>query len=197
MTVPESVWGLVLAGGKSRRMGSDKASLTQNGESQLSRAFNLLQAHTERAFVSTSADQRDDPLRQRFERIVDAYDDLGPLAGILSAMDTHPSVSWLVLACDLPAVDDLTITHLLRHASAESPATAYRSVHDDLPEPLCAIYRPMARPIIDRFVADGYKCPRKILINSPTQLLTQPKPGALHNINAPEDLAGTGIEQTL
>jgi len=96
-----------------------------------------------------------------------------------------------------PAIDDLTITHLLSHASGDCPATAYRSVHDDLPEPLCAIYRPTARPIIDRFVADGFKCPRKILINSPTQLLTQPNPGALHNINSPEDLAGTGIEQTL
>ena len=197
MTVPESVWGLVLAGGKSRRMGSDKASLTQNGESQLSRAFNLLQTHTERAFVSTSADQHDDPLRQGFEKIVDAYEDLGPLAGILSAMDMNPAVSWLVLACDLPAVDDATIRYLLQNASAESPATAYRSVHDDLPEPLCAIYRPAARTIIDRFVSDGYKCPRKILINSPTQLLTQPNPGALHNINSPEDLAGTGIEQII
>lgn len=197
MTVNESVWGLVLAGGKSRRMGADKASLTQNGESQLSRAVKLLQAHTERTFISTSAEQQDDPVRQGFEKIVDAYDDLGPLAGILSAMDMNPAVCWLVLACDLPAIDDLTITHLLTHASGDCPATAYRSVHDDLPEPLCAIYRPTARPIIDRFVADGFKCPRKILINSPTQLLTQPNPGALHNINSPEDLAGTGIEQTL
>lgn len=197
MTSNEAVWGLVLAGGKSRRMGTDKASLTQNGESQLRRAFNLLQSHTERTFVSTSADQQDDPVRQGFEKIVDAYENLGPLAGILSAMDTNPAVSWLVLACDLPAVDDITITHLLTSASSESPATAYRSVHDGLPEPLCAIYRPMARPIIDRFVAEGFKCPRKILINSPTQLLTQPNPGALHNINSPEDLAGTGIEQTL
>ncbi|MGI9204769.1 MAG: molybdenum cofactor guanylyltransferase [Woeseiaceae bacterium] len=197
MTVNESVWGLVLAGGKSRRMGADKASLTQNGESQLSRAVKLLQAHTGRTFVSTSADQQDDPLRQRFEKIVDAYEDLGPLAGILSAMDMNPAVSWLILACDLPAVDDVTITHLLNRASAEYPATAYRSVHDDLPEPLCAIYRPTARPIIDRYVNEGCKCPRKILINSPTQLLTQPNPGALHNINSPEDLAGTGIEQTL
>ena len=194
MTVPETVWGLVLAGGKSRRMGSDKASLTRGGETQLDRAVNLLRAHVDRVFVSTSRDQADDPLRQNFEQIVDGYDDLGPVAGILSAMDQNPSVSWLILACDLPSIDDTTISYLLEHASAEHPATAYRSVHDDLPEPLCAIYRPECREIIDRFVENGANCPRKILINSPTHLLEQPNPGALHNINSPEDLAGTGIE---
>lgn len=196
MTIPESVWGLVLAGGKSRRMGNDKASLTQNGETQLSIAVNLLRSHTGRVFVSTSREQANDPLRQRFDRIVDSHEDLGPVAGILSAMDAHPTVAWLVLACDLPAVDDATISFLLQHASADTHATAYRSERDGLPEPLCALYRPSARKIINQFVLDGCHCPRKMLINSPAQLLTQPSPGALHNINSPEDLVGTAIEQS-
>jgi molybdopterin-guanine dinucleotide biosynthesis protein A len=194
VTVPETVWGLVLAGGKSRRMGSDKASLTQGGETQLDRAMKLLDAHLDRVFVSTSPDQADDPLRRNYEQIVDTYEDLGPVAGILSAMDKNPQVSWLVLACDLPNIDDATIAFLLDNASAEHVATAYRSVHDELPEPLCAIFRPESRAIIDRFVQEGANCPRKILINSPTHLLDQPNPRALHNINSPEDLAGTGIE---
>jgi molybdopterin-guanine dinucleotide biosynthesis protein A len=70
-------------------------------------------------------------------------------------------------------------------------------VHDGLPEPLCAIYRPASRKIIDDFVEKGIICPRKMLIDSNTNLLTQPNPGALHNINSPEDLAGTGIEPAL
>lgn len=194
VTVPETVWGLVLAGGKSRRMGSDKASLTMGGKTQLDRAMKLLDAHLDRVFVSTSQDQVDDPLRRNYEQIVDAYEDLGPLAGILSAMDRNPQVSWLVLACDLPNIDHATISFLVENASGTHAATAYRSVHDDLPEPLCAIFRPASRAIIDRFVQDGINCPRKIMINSPTHLLKQPNPGALHNINSPEDLAGTGIE---
>jgi molybdopterin-guanine dinucleotide biosynthesis protein A len=175
-------------------MGSDKASLTRGGETQLDRAMKLLDAHLDRVFVSTSRDQADDPLRRNYDQIVDAYEDLGPVAGILSAMDKNPQVSWLVLACDLPNIDDATISFLLDDASADHPATAFRSVHDDLPEPLCAIFRPECRAIIDRFVGEGANCPRKILINSPTHLLDQPNPRALHNINSPEDLAGTGIE---
>lgn len=194
MTVPESLSGLVLAGGKSRRMGSDKAALQTGGETQLERAVKLLQRHVGEVFVSTAADQADDPVRGKFRQIVDRYEDMGPVAGILSALDTSPQRSWLVLACDLPHIDDGTIDFLIRNASTENPFTAYRSVNDGLPEPLCAIYRPESRPHIDRFVADGIVCPRKMLINSPTTLLEQPNPGALHNINTPEDLDGTDID---
>jgi molybdopterin-guanine dinucleotide biosynthesis protein A len=175
-------------------MGSDKASLIRDGETQLDRAMHLLGTHLDRVFVSTRPDQADDPVRRNFEQIVDAYENLGPVAGILSAMDKYPSVSWLVLACDLPNIDDATIAYLLENVSPDHVATAFRSVHDDLPEPLCAVYRPALRAGIDHFVQNGTTCPRKILINSRTHLLQQPNPDALHNVNSPEDLAGTGIE---
>jgi len=192
--VPEAVYGLVLAGGRSRRMGSDKAALMTGGQTQLGRAAGLLERYLDAVFVSTRPDQAKDPLRRAYQQIVDRYEDLGPVAGILSAMDEYPAVSWLVLACDLPHVDDQTIGFLLENASDAHPATAFRSIVDQLPEPLCAIYRPGSRRIIDSFIAEGIACPRKMLIGSPTCILEQPNPGALHNINTPEDLHGTGID---
>ncbi len=197
MTAPEALWGLVLAGGKSRRMGRDKALLKFDGETQLSRAVKLLREQVDRVFVSTRAEQADEAERGRFEQVVDRYDDMGPVAGILSAMDTNSEVAWLVLACDLPNIDDATIAYLVQQCSADHPVTAYASVHDSLPEPLCAIYRPASRAVIDDFVEQGIICPRKMLINSATRLLAQPNPGALHNINSPEDLTGTAIESAL
>ena len=197
MTAPEPVWGLVLAGGKSSRMGSDKALLIQDGKTQLSRAVALLAEHVERVFVSTRADQAGDAERSKFEQIVDRHEDMGPVAGILSAMESNRQVSWLVLACDLPNIDDATISLLVEQCSADHPVTAFESVHDGLPEPLCAIYRPQSRAVIDNFVEQGIICPRNMLINSDTHLLTQPNPDALHNINSPEDLADTGIKTTL
>jgi len=185
------VFGLVLAGGRSRRMGSDKALLEKNGETQLSRTVRLLERHLDRVFVSARPDQADEPERRRYELILDRYDDLGPVAGILSAFEEHTDVDWLVLACDLPNVDDSTIRGLLE-AGGEKPFTAYRSRHDGLPEPLCAVYRRDSVAGIRAFVDDGLKCPRKMLIRSDTRLLEQPDPAALDNVNTPEDLVASG-----
>lgn len=188
------LYGLLLAGGKSRRMGRDKALLDRNGESLLSYAARLLEQFTDQVYVSARAEQRDEPQRSRFNQIIDRYQDLGPAAGILSAMDEHPRADWLVVACDLPNLDAETFGMLLQHRHADHPFVAYRSSHDDLPEPLCALYLEGSEAIIRRFVDDGLKCPRKMLIRSDTLLLTQPNPGALDNVNTPEDLGSSVLE---
>jgi len=180
--------GLVLAGGKSRRMGQDKATLPRDGQSQLAYVVHLLDEFVERVFVSAREDQRDDTERRRFEQILDRYDDLGPVAGILSAMDEYPDADWLVLACDLPNIDAATLSNLLKNRARDKPFSAYISSHDGLPEPLCAVYAAQSAAIVRRFVADGVVCPRKILIRSDTQLLEQPNPGSLENVNTPDDL---------
>ena len=175
-------------------MGQDKALLNRDGQSQLQYAYSLLEELTERQFVSTRTDQQDDVERSRFPRIVDSYKDIGPIAGILSAMDAHPDADWLVLACDLPNLDRRTLEYLLEHCADDKPFTAYRSSHDGLPEPLCAIYRSGSDAAIRAFVADGLVCPRKMLIRSDTELLDQANPKALDNVNTPDDLAGSVLQ---
>ncbi|MDA0706706.1 MAG: NTP transferase domain-containing protein [Proteobacteria bacterium] len=182
------VYGLVLAGGESRRMGRDKALLIRDGQSQLAYLAALLGKVTRRVFVSARSTQRQDAERSRYDLIVDRYADIGPMAGILSALEEHPDVDWLVVACDLPNVDEPTLRFLLEHRSAEKPFTAFRSSYDGLPEPLCAVYRSDSAAVLRQYVADGVVCPRKVLIRSDSELLEQPDPGALDNINTPDDL---------
>jgi molybdopterin-guanine dinucleotide biosynthesis protein A len=182
------MYGLVLAGGESRRMGQDKALLIRNGKSQLTHVATLLSKVTERVFVSTRAEQQQEPERSRFEQIVDRYDNMGPIAGIRSAMDTYPDVDWLVVACDLPNIDVPTLRCLIDNHVTENPFTAFRSSYDGLPEPLCAVYPAGSRDVIEGFIADGIACPRKMLMRADTHLLDQPLPTALDNINTPDDL---------
>lgn len=188
-----ALYGLVLAGGLSRRMGQDKALLDNDGRTQLDVAVSLIGAVTDKQFVSARSAQSGDPGRARYPLIVDRYENLGPVAGILSAMDTHDDVDWLVLACDLPNLDRPTLEFLVAHRHTTKPFVAYRSAHDGLPEPLCAIYRRGGDALIRNFVADGVVCPRKILIRSDTLLLEQPNPRALDNVNTPEDLAASRL----
>ncbi|MBT8082481.1 MAG: molybdenum cofactor guanylyltransferase [Gammaproteobacteria bacterium] len=188
------VYGLVLAGGRSRRMGRDKALLEHEGRSQLAHAMALIGRHVERVFVSTRADQQQEPERARYSQIVDRYDDLGPLAGILSALDEHPEADWLVVACDLPNIGDDTVANLLANRSEDHPFTAYISSHDGLPEPLCAIWRAGTAGIVRQFADEGVHCPRKILIRSQTHLVEQTDPASLDNVNTPADLASSVLE---
>jgi len=190
------LYGLVLAGGESRRMGHDKALLVREGQSQLSYIVSLLESVSDAVFVSARSDQQADAERGQFETITDRYENIGPVAGILSAMDEHPQVDWLIVACDLPNIDADTLRFLLQHRSYDHPFTAFKSSYDGLPEPLCAIYTADSGSLIREFVDDGIVCPRKMLINSDTMLLQQPHPGALDNINTPDDLAGSVLEAT-
>jgi molybdopterin-guanine dinucleotide biosynthesis protein A len=189
-----SLYGLVLAGGESRRMGQDKALLLRDGKSQLEYVATLLADVTDRTFVSTRAEQRGERERGQYDQIVDRYENMGPIAGIMSAMDEFPAADWLVVACDLPNIDTATLRFLIASQSVDTPFTAFRSSFDELPEPLCAIYKSGSREVIQEFIEDGIRCPRKILIRADTHLLDQPNPAALDNINTPADLKGSVLE---
>ncbi len=189
-----TTYGLVLAGGKSRRMGQDKALLQRDGKSQIGYLVALLEPLLDRVFVSARQDQSREPERQRYAQIIDRYADMGPVAGILTAMEDYPDADWVVVACDLPNVDEATIRHLLENTADPAPFTAYRSSHDDLPEPLCALYRSGSDAIIRRFVDEGLHCPRMMLFWSDTALLTQPDPASLDNVNTPDDLRASVLE---
>ncbi len=185
MTTP--VYGLVLAGGRSSRMQRDKATLRYHGRTQLEAAMGLLEPHVARAFVSVRPDQNDDPARAQFARILDTQDNLGPIAGIVAAQTQYPEAAWLVLACDLPFLDGDTLKTLLAARDPKRLATAFRSSHDGLPEPLCAIYEPASREAIAAYLGTGKICPRKFLIQSDVRLVDEPDPRALDNINTPEE----------
>lgn len=198
MSAPDKappLFGLVLAGGRSTRMGRDKAALPYGDQTpQLERAVALLGKHVQRVFVSVRADQADDPLRARFAQIKDRHENIGPIAGLLAAQAQHPQAAWLVLACDLPLLDDASLTHLVGARAVARAATAYRSSHDGLPEPLCAIYEPRSREAVCAWVAAGEQCPRKFLNSTDTALLDEPNPCALDNINTPREY-GAAIDQ--
>jgi molybdenum cofactor guanylyltransferase len=183
------VHGLILAGGSSSRMRRDKATLAYRGKSQLDRAFELARRHVPEVFVSVRAVQTTDPTRAQHPMIVDSLTGEGPIVGIRSALAAHPQVAWLVLACDLPFLSDAALAQLLRERDAAGLATAFRSAHDGLPEPLCAIWEPAAAAALAAYQDDGGRCPRKFLIRHAVRLLEPLDARALDNVNTPEEYA--------
>ncbi len=181
------LYGLLLTGGRSRRMQRDKASLKYAGQTQLARAMALLEPLVARTFVSVRADQLSDPHRAGHECIADVLPDLGPIGGIHAALLAHGDVAWLVLACDLPFLDVATLQQLIAEREPRRVASAFASSRDGKPEPLCAIYEPASLGPIDARIASGKLCPRDFLASTDAALLALRNPRALDNINTGEE----------
>ncbi|MEM8867623.1 MAG: NTP transferase domain-containing protein [Verrucomicrobiota bacterium] len=193
------LYGLVLVGGESRRMGQDKALLSYDGkQTQIERSVSLLNEVCANTFVSMRQEQ-DYAIPDNAAVLYDSDDAVkGPLCGILSAMAAHPEADWLIIACDLPNLKTSDLQNLITAYHAEAPRlTAYRSSYDQLPEPLCAIY-PAGKDTELLALAQelGKFCPRKLLIIKATRLIEQANPHSLDNINTPDELSAQLDKQT-
>ena len=187
------LYGLLLAGGRSTRMGRDKASMVlgADGLNQAQRGIQLLADISEKTFLSLRDGQSAPCGCEDMETIRDKPGVRGPLAGILGAFDWEPNSAWLVMACDLPFVTPEVLENLASARREGLAFCAYASARDGLPEPLCAIYEPAAQEILLAHAERDHLCPRRILIEEKVPLLELPPSSrhALENMNAPEDIA--------
>ncbi len=181
------LYGLVLTGGKSTRMGTDKGALNYHGKSQIAYLYELLSKVTDQTFVSCRADQTTSEHIKNYRTIEDRFLDFGPTGGILSAFHKYPYASWMVVACDMPFINLETITDLVNNRNPYRLATCFYNGEKKWPEPLCAIYEPKAMLKLGHYLSIGKPCPRKVLMNSRIQCLDLNNQNALNNINTPSE----------
>ncbi|SHJ40992.1 NTP transferase domain-containing protein [Pseudozobellia thermophila] len=187
MIIGPKLYGLVLAGGKSTRMGKDKGLIAYHGRPQRDHLYDLLDQVCEQTFMGVRGDQVGD-LPDGVERIVDKNEFRGPFNGLLSAHKEHPDAAWLVLACDLPLLDLRSLEELVRERDPEAMATTFAQRENPLPEPLCAIWEPRAlKASIAYLEAGNGTCPRKFLINNEVKLVFPKNANVLLNANSEED----------
>lgn len=184
-----ALFGLVLAGGRSVRMGRDKGAIDWHGVAQREYAAGLLSQICDKVFISCRAEQQGE-LGGVYPLLVDSVEGNGPIVAILTAFAEQEDAAWLVLACDLPLVTAETLIYLNKNRDEQSLATTFKSPYDGLPEPLVTIWEPAAAPILKLHLADGYRCPRKALIRNEerVRVLLPPDPDDIINTNTPEDL---------
>lgn len=177
---------IVLAGGKSTRMGIDKSQLVyRNGQTELNRMLGLCQELQIPTFISVAESDQFGAIGA--PELVDRFPKLGPFGAICTAFQQDPNAAWLVLACDLPLFDLAALRKLVDARDSRKLATAIKGESQPFPEPLLAIYEPRAYQRLLSFLALGYSCPRKVLINSDVALLELSDEQPLTNANHPED----------
>jgi len=116
--------------------------------------------------------------------VEDKFIELGPFGAILSAFQKDPNAAWLVVACDLPFLNQKALTFLKENRAISKVATAFHNPETNFPDPLITIWEPKSYQILLNFLAQGYSCPRKVLINSDIETLTYDS-SILTNVNDP------------
>ena len=190
-----SIAGFILAGGASRRMGTDKSKLMLEGRSFVERIANEMAGVVSSVTIvgKIAGDQILDGAHTSFPTVPDVYPEWGALGGVHTAL-SNCSEEWaLVTACDLPFVTTQLFTHL---ASLRDSFEAVAPLQDDqIPQPLCTLYRvEPCRARAEHLIKSGERKPIALLQSVRTRWVLfselQDAVGAARffdNINTPQD----------
>jgi molybdopterin-guanine dinucleotide biosynthesis protein A len=183
---------IVLAGGRSERMGQDKALLRTNGMTLLETVVATLRPLVgEIVIVADRADRYDLP---DCRMVGDAYPNTGPLGGILTGLNALGAGDHLAVACDMPSLQPAVLRLLLDSAGPEWDVVVPEV--DGRMEPLCAVYSARAIPALQAFLDSGGRALHRALQAEvrtrriPENALRHVDPSLLTftNLNTPDDL---------
>jgi molybdopterin-guanine dinucleotide biosynthesis protein A len=174
--------GILIAGGRSSRMGSDKATLSINGTTFAQHAIDLLAPLCQQLIVSYN----NEPFSPHLTFVKDVHADIGPMGGLHAALLDSTGEYNLVLATDLPLLQPATLQLLVNNCQGYD-ITAFRN--GQFAEPLCAVYHENMLELIEQHIATGSYSLQKLLNTANTHFidLTDDMARQLWNINTPGD----------
>ncbi len=178
--------GLVLAGGKSTRMGRSKANICWYEKEQQYHLADLMSGFCDEVFISCRQDQQE-TIHPSYHVLPDLYPSSGPLEAILTAFKKYPNQGWMVMACDVPLLDQSTLSWLVEQRDYSKIATVFESPSDGLPEPLTAIWEAKSYDLLRSNHQNQNLSLRKLLIKNEAKIIKAPNADALINANTPAD----------
>jgi molybdopterin-guanine dinucleotide biosynthesis protein A len=185
---------MLLAGGRSWRMGRDKATLVFDGEPLWQRQLQELRKLTPTA-LWVSARTRPLWCPPELEIVLDEPPSRGPLSGLAAGLSRLQTSHLLVMAIDLPRVP---VGHLRKLWSLAEPGKAVIPLNEDYFEPLCAVYPAEAAPLAEKALKTSdsslQHLAREMFHKSRAQsyVLTPEERLLYLNLNRPSDLAAIG-----
>lgn len=180
---------LLLIGGQSSRMGMEKYLMEVNGKTQYHHLHQMLTSLGLDVCVSCNLEQYRS-LPESHYKLVDQYDSIGPIGGLVAAINHNPEVPWLVVACDLVNLTPDSLTKLIEAIDQEHDIITYKRSDAEYLETTITIYRPSSfRKILDA-VDKGLYGLQRVLKECNVKVITPDGDKELKNVNTPEDLQG-------
>jgi molybdopterin-guanine dinucleotide biosynthesis protein A len=185
--------GAVLCGGKSTRMGRDKAFVVIDGTPMARRVADALTAAGCAPVVAVGGDG-DALARIGLDTIPDGWPGEGPVGGVITALRSSTADIVVVVACDTPWLDAATVTALLE-VLVHHPSAVAAVARTDRVEPLCAVWRRSVLPMVEAAFDGGERRLHRVLSSMPTTMPVAMVPvpdDVLRNVNAPADVPRYG-----
>lgn len=183
--MPNEYAALILAGGLSSRMGTDKAKLTLEGQTLLERAVSFWrnECKAEKIYIACGTMDHFPQLPEGTIAVADLLERRGPMGGLHTAFhQTQEEVLW-VSGVDMPFLRPEALL-----PTPKGDAIVYRRP-DGRPEPLFAAYRRSVLPTLDRLLEEGCNKLRALLDQVDTEYVDLPEEfaGVFRNLNTPEE----------
>jgi molybdopterin-guanine dinucleotide biosynthesis protein A len=185
MALHADVTGLVLAGGRSRRFGADKARHPVAGRPMIERVYAAVAPLVEAVLVSVAASGADYGLPAA--HLPDAFPGAGPLAGLHAGLTVAATPWVLAVPCDVPFITTASLERLVSRRGAGVDAVVACGPDGRL-QPLCGCYAVRTLPTLTAALAGGQHTVRAWLHRlKAVEVVTLPA-AVLANINHPDDL---------
>ncbi|MES2690963.1 MAG: NTP transferase domain-containing protein [Bacteroidota bacterium] len=171
--VKATLTGLVLCGGKSVRMGHDKALISYHNKPQYAHVAELMKNLCAPVFISCNEQQKE-VIDQCYHVITDSatFKNAGPLTGVLTAFEALKETPLLVIGCDYPY---FTYNDMLALAEAREEGVdvvCYQNQDSGFEEPLLAIYEKQCAPLLLSYYKEGNTSLRHFLKTVNTKYIT-------------------------
>jgi len=179
--------GIVLAGGRSRRFGTDKALEKIDDTTFLEYSCQILNSVAQNVTIITNSET--DYGFSGFPTVKDILPEKGPLGGLYTALALFPENDLLVLTCDMPGLDSITLEQLEKEADLKSSVILFDLKREVL-QPFPGIYRRGLLPLVQSQI-DCNELSMQALLNKASTLQLVPQKsssGVFRNINSPQDL---------
>jgi molybdopterin-guanine dinucleotide biosynthesis protein A len=190
-SVSHPLYGAVFVGGRSKRMGQPKFSLSYNGTSETERMTEVLKRFCDKVYLSSRSDLEMGTLGKipGIERINDVHIGLGPVGGLATLMGSHPDKAWMITACDMPFIENKNFDTILNERDPLRYGTCFTQKGNLGFEPMCAIYEPKFIIPLFEAMSRGQLSISRIIDGLPFKHVRVSKKDRYNfmNINTPEE----------
>jgi molybdopterin-guanine dinucleotide biosynthesis protein A len=185
MNYTKDIVAVVMAGGRSKRMGSDKGLIKYKNKEHRYYMVDMLKTIFNDVVISVPFDFTT-PIYNNYRYVKDVVKDLGPFGGLYSIFKVFPDKAIFIIATDMPEVELKHVKYLLENRNVNSIATCYKN-KDGFVEPLFAIWENQSSEIVNKLISENKLSMKMILKNHKSTIIPIPDEKALININTEEE----------